>query len=302
MQNMTVAQAMGADASAHMLIFWGGLALFVGAVLVLALLALTAALRPAHRPAPQAATALAARPPAPRPPPHVGPWRDGIEGPPDDYVFLIPDISGYTQLVRPSRFSIAHAHHIVHDLLDALIEASAPFTPARIEGDAVLLYVEAEVLAADPERYSAAVVRLFDAFDRRLGELRAENSCPCAACARIDALDLKMIAHRGEAVRFRIGSMEDFTGEVLVEAHRLLKNDVGRPRYLLASEAALAVWPHPAPGAGAARPQSYPDVGEIPARLFEAPAPTRNPGRPAGGVRKLLDLQRKVRAAVKAAA
>ncbi|MEQ8601851.1 MAG: DUF2652 domain-containing protein [Marivibrio sp.] len=294
--------AMGADAPAHMMIFWGGLAVFAAVVLLLALLALLAALRPARRRAPHAAAAFDPARPARRHRPRIGPWRDGIEGPPADFVFLIPDISGYTQLVKPSRFSIAHAHHIVHDLLDALIAAAAPFKPARIEGDAVLLYVDAATLASDPKRYSAAVTRLFDAFDTRLAELRAENSCPCAACSRIDSLDLKMIAHRGEAVRFAIGAMEDFTGEVLVEAHRMLKNDVGRKRYLLASEAALQVWPHPTAGAARPRPQTYPDVGEIPARLFDAPPRAGDPDRPAGGVRKMLDLQRKVRAAIKAAA
>jgi hypothetical protein len=234
-----------------------------------------------------------------RAPGQVGPWTGEIEGAPEDYLFVIPDISGYTQLVAPSHFSITHAHHIIHDLLDAMIKAAAPFTPARIEGDAVLLYAKAADVAATPQAYSDAVSALFNAFDRQLARLRAENACPCAACERIDYLDLKIVAHRGPAVRFKIGAMEDFTGQALVEIHRLLKNDLGRKRYLLASDQAVALWPNPQPGPAVARPQHYPDIGDMPCQVFEAPQPN-TAAAPIKLTGKLRDLRRKTTATLRA--
>jgi hypothetical protein len=52
------------------------------------------------------------------------------------------------------------------------------------------------------------------------------TTCRCAACASIDSLDLKFIAHYGTFVVQREGAREDLAGADVILAHRLLKNSI----------------------------------------------------------------------------
>ena len=54
---------------------------------------------------------------------------------------VIPDISGYTEFLHLSRFSLAHAQYLVSELLESIIAHAEPLLrTAKIEGDAVFLY------------------------------------------------------------------------------------------------------------------------------------------------------------------
>ena len=48
----------------------------------------------------------------------------------------------------------------------------------------------------------------------------------CTACPRVANLDLKVVIHRGPAVRQSVGSGSDLLGPAVTVAHRLLKNTV----------------------------------------------------------------------------
>ena len=87
-------------------------------------------------------------------------------------------------------------------------------------------------------RVGAAVHDMVTAFYLKRDELLASNLCPCEACKYIPELDLKVVVHRGDIMRYRLRGLEDLSGMAVIEAHRLLKNSVGRNRYVLVSEAA----------------------------------------------------------------
>ena len=58
-----------------------------------------------------------------------------------DAFLIIPDISGYTQFMQLSHFSLAHAQYAVSALLESVIEAGErSLAIAKVEGDAVLFY------------------------------------------------------------------------------------------------------------------------------------------------------------------
>ncbi len=160
-----------------------------------------------------------------------------------DTFVVIPDISGYTHFMQLTRFAAGHAQFVVAQLLDALITAARPpLSPTRVEGDSVMFYAVSD--RGDPAEgasgpiVAAAVHDMVTAFYRRRAELLAGNLCPCEACKHITELDLKVVVHRGDILRYRLRGLEDLSGMAVIEAHRLLKNSVGRNRYVLVSEAA----------------------------------------------------------------
>lgn len=219
------------------------------------------------------------------------------------YVFVIPDISGYTELVRPSRFSISHAHRIVRALITALMEAFAPpFEAARIEGDAVLFHATAEKMAYDPKAFSDVVMRGFKSFDSRLQELINRNACPCEACARLANLDLKIVIHCGDAIRYRMGSLEDFTGQPLVVVHQLLKNNLGKRRYVLATESAIEAWPQPLGTASTVHEMAEHALasGERRCHVFDAPSRDIETSGTAPITEKVSDFSGKLAASMRA--
>lgn len=95
------------------------------------------------------------------------------------------------------------------------------------------------------------------------GDLAASNLCPCEACQHITDLDIKVIVHRGAIMRYELRGLEDLSGVAVIEAHRLLKNSLGRDRYVLVSETASADVELPWERAPAVHVEPYDDVGEV---------------------------------------
>ena len=169
------------------------------------------------------------------------------DNPPDDVehdtFVVIPDISGYTRFMQLTRFAAGHAQFVVAQLLDVIINAAQPLlSPTRVEGDSVMFYAvsdrEDPTEGASGPSVAAAVHDMVTAFYRKRDELLSGNLCPCEACKHIAELDLKVVVHRGDILRYRLRGMEDLSGMAVIEAHRLLKNSVGGNRYVLVSEAA----------------------------------------------------------------
>ena len=167
--------------------------------------------------------------------------------PPDeverDTFVVIPDISGYTRFMQLNRFAAGHAQFVVAQLLDVIITAALPpLSPTRVGGDSVMFYAVSDrddvTEGASGPSVAAAVHDMVTAFYRKRDELLASNLCPCEACKYIPELDLKVVVHRGDILRYRLRGLEDLSGMAVIEAHRLLKNSVGQDCYVLVSEAA----------------------------------------------------------------
>ena len=64
----------------------------------------------------------------------------------------------------------------------------------------------------------------------------ATNLCPCAGCTQANNLKLKFVAHIGEAATQTIRQRRKLVGIDVILVHRMLKNPVTVPEYLLLSE------------------------------------------------------------------
>lgn len=213
----------------------------------------------------------------------------------DTYV-VIPDISGYTNFLRLTRFAADHAHYVVTELLEAMLTAAQPpLLATRVEGDSVMFY--ATTTRGDPAHgvsgsaVADAVVAMLMAFFERRTALIRNNLCPCNACERIAELTIKVVVHRGPILHYSLGGLDDLSGLSVIEAHRLLKNSVSSPTYVLVSDAAADEVS--LPWQREAHREYYEDVGELNCELYVLDA-----GEVIGDTRvtgsRALDLMRKL--------
>ena len=71
---------------------------------------------------------------------------------------------------------------------------------------------------------------------RSFASCAATNLCPCDACVQADNLKLKFVAHIGEVATQTIRDRRKLVGIDVILVHRLLKNPVQAPEYVLFSE------------------------------------------------------------------
>jgi hypothetical protein len=152
-------------------------------------------------------------------------------------LLLIADIGGYTEYMRTHRMSLAHAEVNTARLLEAVIDAAGDFDLIEIEGDAAFLSREADSLDGDATAAAMtdAVVGMHRAFHRERRYV-ASNLCPCDGCVQADNLKLKFVAHVGEVATQTIRDRRKLVGIDVILVHRLLKNPVQAPEYVLFSE------------------------------------------------------------------
>jgi hypothetical protein len=152
-------------------------------------------------------------------------------------LLLIADIGGYTEYMQFHRSILGHAEAATSRMLDKVVDAARGFDLIEIEGDAAFLSREMDGLdgPATFATVTQAAVAMHRAFheQRRLVEL---NMCPCGSCTRTSALKLKFVAHVGEVATQTIKRRRKLVGMDVIYVHRLLKNSVQVPEYVLVSE------------------------------------------------------------------
>jgi hypothetical protein len=152
-------------------------------------------------------------------------------------LLLIADIGGYTEYMQFHRSILGHAEAATARLLEKVVDAARDFDLVEIEGDAAFLSREADALVGGATltaitEVAVAMHRAFHA-ERRLVE---RNLCPCDSCTQTSNLKLKFVAHVGEVAIQTIRRRRNLVGMDVIFVHRLLKNTVQAPEYVLISE------------------------------------------------------------------
>lgn len=179
---------------------------------------------------------------------------------------VLADIGGYTRFIRLHKTTLLHAEQIVSQLLETIIaRASFPLTLNKLEGDAALLYAEmGDTDTAAARDIAQQVTAFFSAFHGKARELSGSRAnCPCDACQHILDLRLKAVLHHGEVAIRKIRQFEELTGEDVILAHRLLKNGVSKPEYILMSASFHRLAGDLAGYQSAKGEESYDDLGRI---------------------------------------
>jgi len=152
-------------------------------------------------------------------------------------LLLIADMGGYTDYMSAHRMSLGHAEATTARLLDRVIDAAPGFDLIEIEGDAAFLAREADPKdgAASVAAVTQAAVAMHRAFHVERRHV-STNLCPCKGCTEVDNLKLKFVAHVGEVATQTVRKRRTLVGIDVIFVHRLLKNDVEVPEYVLMSE------------------------------------------------------------------
>jgi hypothetical protein len=198
---------------------------------------------------------------------------------------LIADIGGYTEYMRFHRMSLAHAEVNTGRLLEKVIDAVPDFDLIEIEGDAAFLSLPADGL--DDDATLALTLQSATAMHRAFHVERqhvATNLCPCNGCTQADNLKLKFVAHIGEVATQTIRRRRKLVGIDVILVHRLLKNAVEIPEYVLVSEELYGDGDPTLPGAAQEVSQDlegigpvrayYVDVADLPSASTPAPGPS----------------------------
>lgn len=193
---------------------------------------------------------------------------------------LLADISGYTGFMAGVEqahgvdFSagIPAAYSVLGALLDTVIEGLQPdFGVVKLEGDAVFAAARGAGLDGQGDRVIETIGTMYRSFvDGRTQAIPASDHL-CTACPAVAHLDLKVVLHRGPAVRQAVGAGSDLLGPAVTVAHRLLKNTIRerigfRPYLFLTDAAATGLG---LGEVGLAHREQYPDAGLITGRVLE---------------------------------
>ena len=155
----------------------------------------------------------------------------------DEVLFFIPDIGGFTKFVAET--DIQHSQHIIQELLEILADANTlEMKVSEFEGDAVLFYRNG--VAPSLEQLVQQARKMYLAFHTQLKRFEYARVCQCGACAGITGITLKMVAHFGSAGTMQVKNHTKFIGKDIIIAHRLLKNSVTVPEYLLVTQPTLS--------------------------------------------------------------
>jgi hypothetical protein len=217
---------------------------------------------------------------------------DPVAGP---RYLLLADISGYTSFLNGVErdhgvdFSagLPAGYEVLGALLGAVIEGVQPaFEIAKLEGDAVFAVAPADALDTQGQAVLDRLRAVYRDFAAVREERKAATDHVCTACPVVGSLDLKMVLHRGPAVRQSVGSHAELLGPAVNVAHRLLKNSIqsrlGYHPYLFVTDAAAAGLG--LTGIGVEHVEDYPDVGQVQGRVVKldetaGALSVRRPGR-----------------------
>ena len=152
-----------------------------------------------------------------------------------DTLLLIADIAGYTRFMKFHRASLAHAQEIVARLLEVVIDAAGPaLRLAKLEGDAAFFYMPLPKDGRiDPALLASHAGAIYRAFHARAQDLRVNTLCPCDGCQQAGNLRIKLVGHAGDVAMQKVKQLTELAGVDVIVVHRMLKNDVPLPEYLL---------------------------------------------------------------------
>ena len=151
-------------------------------------------------------------------------------------------------------------------VIDNVVFLSGEMNAAPVANDDTFGVVE------DTEAVLDLLANVYRAFyEVREERKKSASDHICTGCPVVGTLNLKMVLHRGNAVRQTVGSNAELLGPAVNVAHRLLKNSI-EPRfdyraYMFLSDSAAAGLG--LADLGAQHTEEYADVGRVEGRVIE---------------------------------
>ncbi|WP_051951277.1 DUF2652 domain-containing protein [Flavobacterium sp. ASV13] len=150
-------------------------------------------------------------------------------------IIFMPDISGFTRFVKETDMVVGQK--VISRLLSSIIDSNElGFKIAEIEGDAILFYHFGKPFTVD---------KILKQFEKMLMAFEQECKMISEDFPKAKILSLKLVVHYGELSGYDLMGFHKLYGSTVIEAHRLLKNDIVQSCYVLLTDAYVkeaAIW------------------------------------------------------------
>lgn len=158
-------------------------------------------------------------------------------------IIWLADISGYTEFL--TRTEIEHANMVMMSFFSAMLEKTPlDLQVLEVEGDALFCWIPFQQRPPSLKELFGLVEHQFLRF---VGVQRwfveafgCPKRCDCQVCQSLTNLRLKFVLHTGRVGVYRLHNFEKIAGVDVVVAHRLLKNQVPEPEYVLVTKELLS--------------------------------------------------------------
>ncbi len=205
-------------------------------------------------------------------------------------LLVIADIGGYTRFMRVHRINLAHAQDVITQLLEAVIDGASPgLKLAKLEGDAAFFHA---ALPETPrpgelEELTDRIHAIRASFIERRERMNIDRICTCDGCTQVGDLKIKFVAHTGEIAYHRVKGRTELAGMPVIVLHRLLKNSVPVPEYVLMTGPVLDAATPEVRGAACEIEEDVADVGKTSVYYLDLATAPPPPPRPAGRLTRL---------------
>jgi len=155
-------------------------------------------------------------------------------------ILCIPDITGFTRFVTENE--IEFIRKIIPGLLRNMVDSnSINLKVSEIEGDSVVFY---RFGALPPlEEIAEQCKAFYINFNLQLLKLMQKHADDLHESVSSNRLSLKIIVHASEMTVTEINGHTKLIGEDVIIAHKLLKNSIPDPEYILLTEKLLENYP-----------------------------------------------------------
>ena len=151
--------------------------------------------------------------------------------------FCVPDITGFTKFIATS--DINFSKEVIPALLRKLIEANIiKMNVGEIEGDAIFFYKSGRLPSVN--RVAEQCKHIYKTFSDFLANLEKSDPENYNKYLADNQLGLKIIIHHGKISLANIKGRIKLLGEDVIIAHKLLKNGISEPNYILLTEKYLS--------------------------------------------------------------
>ncbi len=145
--------------------------------------------------------------------------------------FCIPDITGFTKFITSTDHT-EFAHRVITTVLSEVVSANVlEMNVAEIEGDAVFFYKTGRLPAV--KRVAKQCQLIYDTFNDTIAGFKESDPKLYDKYLSKNQLGIKIVIHRGRISLEAINGHIKLMGEDVILVHKLLKNSIKEPCYIL---------------------------------------------------------------------
>lgn len=148
--------------------------------------------------------------------------------------FCIPDITGFTKFITSTE-DPEFANQVISDVLNRTTKANLlNMSIAEIEGDAVFFYKTGRLPAINKVAKQCQLI--YDTFTTTIQEYQQSSPELYEKYLSKNQLGIKIVIHHGAISLTEIDGRTKLMGEDVILVHKLLKNSIAEPCYILLTD------------------------------------------------------------------